>query len=167
MALAGLLLSALAWGPSSALAEPDAPAWCFRTNANGDLPTCTWDGARWTRSYDSAGAEGGLPGGFAALMVLALLVGLAVTVWRVSTARQLAKRAGMDAGQATALTLLEDDGLEATYLAANLRDRTPQPRGPAVRTTEERLRELDRLRGQGLVTSEEYDERRRAILDSL
>jgi hypothetical protein len=36
-----------------------------------------------------------------------------------------------------------------------------------VRTAEVRLRELQQLRDQGLVTPEEYDTRRKAIVDSL
>ncbi len=168
LALGCLVLLALVWGASSAFAEPDPPARCFRANANGELPTCRWDGTGWTRSFDSGGTGSSVPGGFVALAVLALLAGIAVTVWRVSTARQLARDAGLDTGQATAMTLLEDNGLEATYLAANLRDRQPRlPSGPVARSTEARLRELQELRNQGLVTSVEYDERRRAILDSL
>jgi hypothetical protein len=167
LAFSSLLLTLL-WVASSAVAEPDPPSWCFDANANGELPTCTWDGTSWTRSYDSPMTGGGMPGGFVLLFVLVVAAGIAITVWRVTTARQLARKAGMDPGQATAMSLLEDNGLEATYLAANLRDRsTGTAAGPTTRSTEDRLRELERLRDQGLVTSEEYDNRRRAILDSL
>jgi hypothetical protein len=76
----------------------------------------------------------------------------------------------MDPDRATAMTLLSDDGLDATYLAANLRSpgapAAPPPVDPG-RSAEDRLRQLQQLRDGGLVSAEEYDERRRAILDSL
>lgn len=119
--------------------------------------------------FDDVGT--GMPPEFAAFFVLALLGGLAATLWRVSLARQVARDAGMDPDRATAMTLLSDDGLDATYLAANLRDRPDAPRAESlpgqVRGADERLRELARLRDEGLVTQEEYDARRKAILDSL
>lgn len=66
------------------------------------------------------------------------------------------------------MALLEDDGLEATCLAANLRGPRPQPEaGSGSRSTASRLRELQQLHDDGLVNEDEYQERRRAILDSL
>jgi len=162
LVLAGLLVPV-----SSAMAEPPPPPKCFRMNSYGEPATCTWNGHNWSVDHTSA-VTGGIPGGFVAVFLLVLFVGIGLTIWRVSTARQLARRAGMDQDQATAMALLEDDGLEATYLAANLRGPRPQPAtesGP--RSTESRLRELQQLRDDGLVNEEEYQERRRAILDSL
>ena len=121
---------------------------------------------------DSFGA-GGLPSGFAAFFVLALLVGVAVTVWKVSTARRLATQSGMDPGMATQMTLLTDDGLDATYLAANLRQHPSNAPGPGqaspstTPTATGRLEELKTLLDRGLVTQAEYDERRKAIIDSV
>ena len=109
--------------------------------------------------------DGGLPDGFVALFVLALIVSVGVTVYKVSMARTMARRSGMDQRQATEMTLLTDDGLEATYLAANLRPGAEEP--AAGRSVTERLAELERLREQGLVNQAEYDERRAAILGSL
>lgn len=60
---------------------------------------------------------------------------------------------------ATAPRLLQDCG--KTVQAA-----APKPRARAG-STAERLKELDSLREQGLITPAEYDERRRKILDSL
>ncbi len=116
---------------------------------------------------------GGVPGWFVAWGVFVVVVGIVVTVWRVSTAQRLAKRSGMDPGLATQMALLSDDGLDATYLAANLRGQgTPTPTDPATpvaprATTAERLEELLALRERGLVTQAEYDERRKAIIDSV
>jgi hypothetical protein len=99
-------------------------------------------------------------------MVVVGLVGLGLTAWRVSTARDLARKAGMDPDQATAITLLGGDGLDATYVATSLR-RPAQPPAPPARTVEERLLELQGLKDQGLVTDEEFQARRAAVLDSL
>src|SRR5690349_9111930 len=78
--------------------DPDNPPdMCFKTNEFGDLPTCTYADGQWQRSYEGdIGMGGGGPGaGFAGFFVLALIVGIAITVWRVSTARRMARQAGM------------------------------------------------------------------------
>jgi hypothetical protein len=113
----------------------------------------------------------GPPGWFVALFVLTLIAGVGITIYKVTMARDLARKSGMDPNQATAITLLEDDGLEATYLASNLRSPAggaiPEPPVGGGRSVSERLAELSNLRDQGLVTQAEYDARRAAILDSL
>ena len=148
---------------------PEAPDWCFDMNDEGVLSTCTWTGQKWVKSYDDAGAGGGVPDVFGALFFFALLAGVAVTIWRVSLARRVARDAGLDPDRATELTLLEDHGLEASYLASHLQQRpvAQQPSAPAVRSAQERLVELRSLLDQGLLTQEEYDTRRRAVVDSL
>ena len=75
----------------------------------------------------------GIPGWFVAWGVFVVVVGVGVTIWRVSTAQKLAKRSGMDPGLATQMTLLSDDGLDATYLAASLRGQVTHPTEPAPR----------------------------------
>jgi hypothetical protein len=118
-------------------------------------------------------ADPGVPSGFVAFAVLAVLIGVGTTIWRVSLARQMARDSGMDEDHAASMTLLSDNGLDATYLAANVRggprDRqVPEPPSTqSGRTVNERLRELQQLRDDGLVTSEEHETRRRQILDSL
>jgi hypothetical protein len=116
---------------------------------------------------------GGPPGWFVGVFVLVIIFGVATTVWRVSTAQKLAKRSGMDPGLATQMTLLSDDGLDATYLAANLRGHVqpgsetatePQPTPP---TTAARLEELRSLLDRGLISQQEHDERRKAIIESV
>lgn len=158
----------------------DLPAKCFQTDQLGNPAICTSDGqGGWIVSFDDGPGVGGdpeLPGppvGFILVFVLVLLGGVAITIWKVTTARRMARSSGMSTGDATAMTLLTDDGLEATYLASNLR--TPQqapapaPGAPAASrgTTAERLAELQSLRGQGLVTDEEYATARQKILGDL
>ena len=105
----------------------------------------------------------GIPGWFVAFGFIIVLSGIVTTVWRVSAARNMARRAGLDQDDAVATALLTQNGLDATYIAANLR---PQYHGPAPTqgTAESRLKQLKSLLDQGLVTQAEYDERRAAIL---
>lgn len=171
LGLVGAVLAVLATaGATSAAAGDTPPAWCLRADQFGEPPTCTWDGTRWHRSFDGGMSTGGAPAGFAVLFVLVLLGGVGVTVWKVTAARRMARESGMSPGDATAMTLLTDDGFEATYLAANLRGRTPEAPAPPAGATpavSERLQQLQALRDQGLVTVEEYEARRAAILESL
>ena len=143
----------------------DPPEKCFVTNDQGELPTCTTTGdGGWQVTYPSDDATGGEV--FGALFLLALLAGIAFTVWKVSTARRMAREAGMDEGDATAMTLLTDEGFEATYLASNVRT-APGTGTPVPPSAAQRLRDLEALRTEGLLTEEEYAERRRAILAEL
>ena len=157
------------------------PRKCFRPGPDGGMPTCTktQDG-QWHVTYDSAFVDAGtgVGGGFAVLFVLVLLGGLAVTVWRVTTARRMAREAGMNERDAGTMALVSDDGFEATYLAASLRQPpaapatpeppvTTEPPAPVSRAAADRLRELDELLSQGLIDQEEYDATRQAILGSL
>ena len=116
-----------------------------------------------------AGMDMGPPPGFVAFGVLAAVVAIGTTLWRVSLARRVARDAGLDPDRATELTLLEDHGLEASYLSAHLQARpvAEQPPAPAVRSAEERLRELRSLLEQGLISQEEHDARRKAVVDAL
>jgi hypothetical protein len=122
---------------------------------------------------DPNGVDQGIPSGFIVLFVLAIVVGIGVTIWKVSTAQTLAKRSGMDPDLAAQMTLLTDDGLDATYLAASLRQQTetptpaPPPPPAASPTAASRLSELKSLLEQGLISQEEYDERRKAIIDNV
>jgi hypothetical protein len=138
----------------------------------GEPPTCTVvDGgyvAHWPDD-SGVGADGGIPAGFVLLFVLAVVAGLAITVWKVTTARRLAVESGLDPGTATQMALLTDDGLESTYLASSLR-RTAAPKAsPATPPTpvRQRLGELKGLLDDGLITQAEHDERRRAIIDAV
>jgi len=140
----------------------------------GEFPSCTYDdnGKIIDKTYNdgpfgTGDGGGGIPGWFAALFVLAIVGGIGVTVWRVSMARAMATRAGLDPHDATAVTLMSDDGLGATYLAASLAGKRQhqQPQQPA--DASDRLRELEQLRDQKLITDAEYDARRKAIVESI
>lgn len=142
-------------------------------NHGGEPPTCTKVDGQWVASWPGdPGASGSVAGVMALLVVLGVLVAIGLLVWRVTTAQKLARQSGMDPSLATQMALLSDDGLDATYLAASLRQPQqgpgPQPlpagsTGPAAA----RLAELTGLLDQGLITQAEYDERRRAIIDSV
>lgn len=163
--------------------DPDNPPnWCFQPNENGELPTCSFIDGQWHRTFEGgpgmgpgfgSGPGDGVPGAFVALFVLVLFGGIAVTIWKVSTARRMARDSGMNPDDATVMTMLTDDGFEATYLAANLRQPQHQNQPPATpaagptTSAAERLRELDRLLAEGLITQAERDERRRVIIDGI
>lgn len=140
--------------------------------------------------------QSGGPSGFFAFAVLVMITGVGVTVWKVLAAREMAREAGLDPDRATAVTLLDEDGFAATYLASSLRDRpgdagpsdasegtrragadapadpstsrsSPDPAATASPSIADRLRALDQLRDVGLVTAEEHTARRAKILDEL
>jgi hypothetical protein len=151
-------------------------------NHNGEPPTCTKENGVWVASWPDDGGLGsgsGIPGVFVFLVVVAMIAGVGLTIWKVSTARTLARQAGMDPGMATRMTLLTDDGLDATYLASSLRpqQREQPPPGPVPSASSAppstppsasaRLQELQSLLDQGLVTQAEYDRRRQAVIDSV
>ena len=115
-------------------------------------------------------------------VIFFLFVVLAIcgTVFKVAMARDMARRSGMDPDDAAMITLFDDDGLSATYLASNLRTpppSQPSPAGPAgsVRPKQPtahavaagRIQQLKGLLDDGVITQAEYAERRKAIIDSI
>lgn len=171
----GVTTAAILWSTASSAFAGDSLQECFdqAENHDGEPPTCTEVNGKWVASwpdeFPGGDGSGGGSGGFAFLFILAAVVGIAVVIWKVSTARRLAAESGMDPGVATGMTLLSDNGLEATYLAANLRGQSPAsaPTPAEKATTAKRLAELKGLLDEGLITQAEYDERRRAIIDSV
>jgi hypothetical protein len=123
---------------------------------NGELPTCTRENGVWVASWPDDGGVGGsgsgIPSGFVFLFVVALIVGVGITMWKVTTAQKLARRAGMDPGLAAQMTLLTDDGLDATYLASSLRQSPPAQASaaPAPAAPLRRLRRRPRPRRRRL-----------------
>ena len=169
-ALGGLLPALVVGLPSPAHADSFQQCVDQSADHGGVPPTCTLVDGKWVASWPDDGVGGGVPGFFVLLMVLAVVITVGVTIWKVSTARRLATESGLDPALATRMTLLTEDGLDATYLAASLRPPTATPAGPApspMPPAAERLTELKGLLDAGLVTQAEYDERRRAILDSV
>jgi hypothetical protein len=102
-----------------------------------------------------------------ALFPLFVVFVIGSIVVKVAIARSSARRAGMDPNEATAVTLLGENGLEATYLAASLRDESPPDSAPGAPATADRLRDLEELRRQGLITDAEYAAKRTEILEDL
>lgn len=178
------------------LLSPLAPAHASSTlqecidqaeSHDGEPPTCTEVDGEYEASWpddvsdesfnddsftdDSFSGDEGFGGSFIALFVIVGLIGVGVAVWQVSTARTLAKRSGMDPNIATQMALLTDDGLEATYLAANLRQQTSPPAAstpvPPTVSASQRLTELKGLLDANLITQAEFDERRTAIIAGL
>lgn len=153
-----------------------APAYAYDTfqecvdqaiNHNGEPPVCTEMDGNWTASWDD-GPAGDFGATFAFLAILGVGLAIGITAWKVTTARRLATEAGMDPGTATTMTILSDDGLEATYLASSLRKQAaPSTAVPSSSSAAERLTELKTLLDAGLVTQSEFDERRKAIIDSV
>jgi hypothetical protein len=164
--------AALVGGPAAVAGaqsgQSDPPPECFQSPDS----TCVQDANGQWRVEPGGGVDegGGIPDGFVALMVLAGIGAIGFTIWKVSMARRMATEAGMDPGRAMAVTLLTDDGLDAAYIATSLRGRQasePSSASPPHTSAADRLRELEQLRDDGLVTADEYDARRRAIVESL
>ena len=170
----GGVLAVLVVGVAGPAYADDSLQQCLDRAADHDgvPPTCTEVNGTWHASWPGEGG-GGIPGAFVFLIVVGIVLTIGVTAWKVSTARRLASESGMDPGLATQMTLLSDDGLDATYLAANLRrpapapSPEPPPAPPGASPTAERLAELKGLLDAGLVTQAEYDERRKAIIDAV
>jgi len=120
-------------------------------------------------------ASSGIPGWFIALFILFAILGVATFFWRISTARKIAERAGLDPDTATAVTLLSDGGMAATYVASTIASQAHKPARPTEppklseppKSVEQRLQELEALRDKGVITPEEYDTQRQKILGSI
>lgn len=135
-------------------------------------------GATAAPSYADSGtgtSPGGNPVVLTILVIVTAVVGLGAKLWRASTAQKLAKGSGLDPGLATKMALMTQDGLDDTYLAASLRGQPgvaeplAEPGGEAhsLQQTMNRLNQLKALLDQGAITQAEYDERRKAIVDSV
>jgi hypothetical protein len=120
--------------------------------------------------------QSGPMGLFILFAVIAAVIGIGGFLWRLSAARRIAEQAGLDPDAAVTTTLLNHDGLAATYLAASLRQQQAPPLERPVghldppssrRTTESRLAELKSLHADGLITDDDYDRRRAEILNAV
>lgn len=115
------------------------------------------------------GPDMGIPGFFIFAVIVVVGIGIVGTIVRVSMARSMARRAGLDPDDATAVTLLSaDDGLAATYLASNLSPKVATaPAPPGEKPVGQRLAELDALRSSGSITEQEYAEQRSRVLGTV
>jgi hypothetical protein len=143
---------------------PGIPDGCFEWIENSDGSLACTERSDLMMGDDGFPGGDGIPALFGFFFVLFVIAAVVGTVWKVSTARRLAEQSGMDAGDATTMALLTDDGLEATYVASQLRQGAGRATGPSAA---ERLRELEELHKQGLITASEYAERREVIVKSL
>ncbi|MDQ1688080.1 MAG: hypothetical protein QOK42_1055 [Frankiaceae bacterium] len=164
-ALAGLVVAGAALVGSSAPATADPiPPSC----PEGGLGTADCPYIDNTDSGFGSG-DSDPSGMFAGFFLLALLVGGGTMLYKVSVAKDMARRAGLDEHDAAVATVFSEDGLAATYIASSLQPRHSASAAapPAQRSVESRLAELKRLRDKGLVSAGEYDARRDAILAEL
>lgn len=145
----------------------DFPQVCQDALDQGILVDCVGQGDEWVAIPHQDTMDSGIPGSFVGLFLIGVMVAIGTTVWRVSVARSSARRAGMDPDEATAVTLLGENGLEATYVAASLRDQAPAGSAPGALTPADRLRDLEELRRQGLVSDAEYAAKRAEMLEDL
>jgi hypothetical protein len=91
-----------------------------------------------------------------------LAAGLGVSWYRVSAARRAAREAGLDPNAATRRALTGKDVPEPDPPTVR-----PHPEPPLRDDAAARLTELRSLLDHGLISQAEYDERRRAIIDSI
>jgi hypothetical protein len=115
---------------------------------------------------------GGIPSGFIALFVIFAIIAVGTGIWRFSVTRKAAQDAGLSPDKATAVAMFGGgNALDASLLASAIKHRdaesaraTPTASGPSV---DQRLAQLQGLRERGLITPEEYHERRKEIIDSI
>ena len=151
------LVAALAVSlPVAAAADPINPGSgdCTDTDSSG----CIYDPV----SDDSDPASIIIP-----FALLAIAVGVGTTWYKISIAKDIARRAGLDERDAAAAAFLSNDGVAATYVAASLKGGNATALTPTPKTAEQRLAELQRLLDKKLITQGEYDSRRTAILDDV
>lgn len=110
---------------------------------------------------------------FAVFFVSTFGMGIWSTFARARAARRMAARAGLDPRDAAATAMLTADGLDATYLVSATRpayaagDASPAVGGVAQKTVADRLRELDQLKANGLISDDEYTSQHKAIVSSV
>ena len=96
---------------------------------------------------------------------MVLAGGLGVSWYRVSADRRAARAAGLDPNTATRRALTGQDVPEPDPAPPPAPPRRPADQGAGDAAA--RLTELKSLLDQGLLSLAEYDERRRAIIDSI
>lgn len=169
-------------GPTRSGQPTTEPCLGDQTIGVGQLPSCVYDanGNLISRSTDSSGGVGG--GGTPNIAPFLILI----VIWSVvpfAIAASVARSRGEPVGTAVLLTLVLGWIGLVIVLYGQRRVAgdvgrlmgTPAPPGTArasqpparSQSPAERLRAIDELHAQGLITDEEHDRRRRAIVDSL
>jgi Short C-terminal domain len=180
LAILGSMVVAI-WGVPAAHAGAlvaRIPHKCLVANQFGQLPSCTRSGnGGWVATYPNSGpggsSGGGIPSGFIALFVIVGLIGIGVTIWRISLTRRMATNAGVNPNDATALAVLGGStAIDTAILAKTLSHRSNDAASPAAEephgaTAEARLKELQHLKDNGVITADEYESRRAAIINAI
>ncbi len=106
---------------------------------------------------------------FVGFFVVTFGMGIWSTVARNRAARRMATRAGLNPQDAAATAMYAPAGLDATYLVAATRPGyaagSAAPAGS--KSVEDRLRELDHLKAEGLLSADEYAAQHKAIVSSV
>ena len=112
-----------------------------------------------------ADGGGGPPGWWVAFFVIVVILAIGASIARTSWVRDMAKRRGLDPDDAAKAAFYGGDlGLAATYLKG---DEPSAGQDVPARPAAERLAELADLRTQGLISDEEFAQRRQEIIDSI
>ncbi len=96
------------------------------------------------------------------LFIVIVVAGIVGGIWRVRAARSLADSSGINKDAATAAAMFDNNALSTLTVASRLGN---QPAGQ--QDVAARLRQLDDLKAQGLITDAEHAEKRAAILKDL
>ncbi len=115
----------------------------------------------------SSGGGPNITGIFIAFFLIALLIAGGAALYRVSLARRIAERSGMDVGDATRVALLNDNAVSAAYLRSGMQQRPAPPAPSSVRTIQQRLADVEQLHSEGTLTDEEYAASRQRIIGGL
>ena len=162
ISLGGWRLGGFAVAATLAMATPAGAQEqvCFEA----DLSDCEFDftGSPFVNPQPDSGL-----GGFAAVFVLVLVLGLGVTAFRYLAVRDMAQRRGLSDRDASTAALFGEDAAIAGLV---LRDETEAPDEPTAAATpptaslRARLDIVESLRADGAISDDEAERRRAEIL---
>ena len=98
---------------------------------------------------------------------MVVVIGIASTLYRVSVARRIAQNNGLDPRDATAVALLNDNGLSAAYVRGGMQQGQRPPADPPRYPAAAARRPRGAARHAGKITDAEYAAARQRIIDSL
>ena len=116
-------------------------------------------------------ADQGIPPFIPILMVLMVIFGIGMSVWKYSVAKQGAEKLGLDESTAAQMAFLDPDATAvAGHLGAAAIARMKEQDGKDVTDTSrdlnERLADLDEAHTSGRLTDDEYQQIRKRLLDT-